>query len=75
MLLNFTSQIQNVINKNSCQAWLFLPVILAFERLRQENFESEVNLGYTVRLYLLSLYAKDHIYHGCLSVYWYFSIY
>ena len=75
MLLNFTSQIQTVINKNLCQDWLFLPVILAFERLRQENFEFEVNLGYTERLYPHSLYAKDHIYHGCLSIYWYLSIY
>jgi hypothetical protein len=28
--------------------WWYTPIILALERMRQENFQFEVSLGYTV---------------------------
>jgi hypothetical protein len=38
-----------VRKQTQSQAWWCTPVILAFRRLRQEDQELEVNLGYLVR--------------------------
>jgi hypothetical protein len=41
-----------IIKQYVSQEWWHTPVIPAFQRLRQEDFEFEANLGYTGKSYL-----------------------